>query len=336
MEEKIRVGLVGSGYIADFHARAVQDVEGLELDSVVSPDGNKAEKFAERYHIKNVFTDYDGFIKEHPVDLVILATPNCFHYDQTMKALDENRHVLVEKPMAVRVIEAEEMQTLALSKGLSLMVGQMWRFDREVRWLSGQVQSGRLGRIFKTKGYGIHTNWGPSGWFTQKEKAGGGALPDMGVHAIDTTRLLLGGPEPLRVYAKIGTFMTDYDVDDTGLLIVDWEGGATSVIESGWWQPHMDGPEAGARLYGDQGYGSLFPTFLKKFEAGQNVEETPRFPERIGHCDQHMYTLQMEEMYAAIKEKRQPLPGSAEGIVSLKIIEAAYLSSETGEVISMA
>ena len=335
MENNIRVGIIGSGYIADFHAMGVQAIEGMELSAVVSPNRDKAARFASRYNIGSIFTDFDTFILDQPIDMVVLATPNCFHHDHAVKALTQGIHVLVEKPMAVQVSEAEEMQALALDMGRCLMVGQMWRFDREVRWLTEQVHLGRLGKIFKTKGYGIHMNWGPSGWFTKKETAGGGALPDMGVHAIDTTRLLLGGPKPLRVYAKIGTFMTDYDVDDTGLLIIDWEGGATSVVESGWWQPHMDGPEAGARLYGSGGYGSLFPTSFKTFKGGNIIEETPRFPERIGHCDQHMYTLQMEEMYQAIQEKRQPVPGGAEGIVSLKIIEAAYLSSQTGEAVSI-
>ena len=335
MENNIRVGIIGAGYIADFHARAVQAIKGMALSGVVSPNRDKAARFASRYNIESIFTDFDIFILDPPVDMVVLATPNCFHHDHTVKALQKGVHVMVEKPMAVQVTEAEEMQALALDNGLCLMVGQMWRFDREVRWLMGQVNSGRLGKIFKTKGYGIHTNWGPSGWFTKKETAGGGALPDMGVHAIDTTRLLLGEPKPLRVYAKIGSFMTDFDVDDTGLLMIDWEGGATSVVESGWWQPHMDGPEAGARLYGSKGYGSLFPTFVMTFKDGKNLEVTPRFPERIGHCDQHMYTLQMEEMYRAIQEKRQPLPGGAEGIVSLKIIEAAYLSSKTRKAVSI-
>jgi predicted dehydrogenase len=63
-------------------------------------------------------------------------------------------------------------------------------------------------------------------------------------HAVDATRYLLGDPPPETVYARIGTHNRDYDVDDTGTIIIGWDNGAYSYIESGWWQPHSDGPEA--------------------------------------------------------------------------------------------
>ena len=88
-------------------------------------------------------------------------------------------------------------------------LGHMWRFDTEVNYLKKAVESGRLGRIIKTKGYGIHENWGPSGWFTQKDLAGGGALADMGVHAIDTVRYILGDPKPQTVYAEHPSLRVD-------------------------------------------------------------------------------------------------------------------------------
>src|SRR4030095_12894088 len=65
------------------------------------------------------------------------------------------------------------------------------------------------------------------------------------------------------VFAKIGTYYNDYDVDDTGVIIVEWDNGTTSYIETGWWQPHSDSPEAGAQLYGLKGFGSVFPTRLE-------------------------------------------------------------------------
>jgi len=131
----------------------------------------------------------------------------------------------VEKPMACSVAEAEAMKEQALKEGKVLMVGHMWRFDREVRYLANLVSSEKIGRIFKTTGYGIcriHTNWGPAGWFTQKKLSGGGALVDMGIHAIDTVRFILGDPHPVKVYARIGTYMKDFDVDDTGVLMINY------------------------------------------------------------------------------------------------------------------
>ena len=109
MENNIRIGIIGSGYIADFHAKAVQTTKDMELSGVVSPNRDKAARFASRYNIESIFTDFDTFISDQPVDMVVLATPNCFHHDHAVKALHKGVHVLVEKPMAVRVAEAEEM-----------------------------------------------------------------------------------------------------------------------------------------------------------------------------------------------------------------------------------
>jgi predicted dehydrogenase len=245
-------------------------------------------------------------------------------------------HVLVEKPMAMSAAEAEKMLEASEKSGAILMVAHCWRFDQDVIWL--KAQAARLGKIIRTKGYGVHSNWGPDGWFTKKALAGGGALADMGIHALDTARYLLGDPQPVSVYAKIGTHYKDFDVDDTGVILVEWDNGTTSYIESGWWQPYSDGPEAGTQLYGEKGFGQLFPTrlLLPNAEA-QKVEEVKcgfKFP-RKEHCPQSMYDAQMAYFLACIRENQTPVPGGLEGLVNMKIVDAAYESSRTGKVVEI-
>jgi predicted dehydrogenase len=184
----------------------------------------------------------------------------------------------------------------------------------------------------------VHVNWGPAGWFTQKVLAGGGALADMGIHALDTTRFLLGDPQPVSVYARIGTYYKDFDVDDTGVIIVNWDNGTTSYIESGWWQPHADGPEAATQLYGTQGFGQLFPTRLElpnvKQEKLDVIDPGFVFP-RAEHCPQSMYDDQMAYFIKCIKTGQTPVPCGVEGLVNMKIVDAAYKSARTGRVTSV-
>jgi predicted dehydrogenase len=227
--------------------------------------------------------------------------------------------------------------------GALLMVAHCWRFHEEVQWLREQVGAGRIGPVVRTKGYGVHVNWGPSGWFTQKRYAGGGALADMGIHAIDTARFLLGDPRPASVYARLGTYYGDYDVDDTGLVVVDWDNGVSSYVESGWWQPHADAPEAGTQVYGREGLAQLFPTRLRLPRGpaicgvgGEWNTVDPGFPfPRPEHCPQAMYDAQMAYFVDCVRTGRTPVPGGAEGLVNMRIVDAAYASARSGQVVAV-
>lgn len=333
--KRINVGFVGAGYIAHYHARGLKECEDVTLAAVANPSEDKRLGFAEKYGITRTFEKAEALIDDDGVDAVILSTPNVFHYPHAIRALNAGKHVFVEKPMACSVAQAEDMGKLAAERGLRLMVGHMWRFDREALYLVSEIAGGAIGPVFRTTAYGIHANWGPGGWFAKKELAWGGALADMGIHAIDTTRFLIGDPAPVRVYASIGSRTGKTELDDTGVVMITWETGVTSVVETGWWQPHMDGPEAGTRLYGTGGYASLFPTLVKVHRDDSEVVIRRDFPDRAEHCDQHIYTGQMQEFIAAIREGREPVPGAAEGLVNMRIVEAAYRSSETGKAVEI-
>ncbi|HUH48138.1 MAG TPA: Gfo/Idh/MocA family oxidoreductase, partial [Arenibacter sp.] len=215
--KKIKIALIGAGFIADYHTRGLQTIPGVEIGAVVSKSRENAEKFAEKYHIKKALTDISDLVYDDDLDAVIISTPNKFHAPYALEFLKNGKDVFLEKPMAMNAEEGAQIAATAEKHGQLVMVGHMWRFDTDTRYIKETVDSGILGKIFKTKGYGIHENWGPSGWFTNKELAGGGALADMGVHAIDAVRYILGDPKPIKVYARISTQLGDYEVDDTGI-----------------------------------------------------------------------------------------------------------------------
>lgn len=331
----MKIAFAGTGYINKVHARAAQTC-GLELMAVVNHKAESMAAFGNEFGITRQYKDIEEMLKDGQIDALVVSTPNYLHSPQTIAALNAGIHVMVEKPMAMNTPEAEKMYEASRRTGATLMVAHCWRFDQDVLWLKGQL--GKLGKIIRTKGIGVHTHWGPAGWFTKKEFAGGGAMADMGIHALDTARFLLGDPKPVSVYAKIGTYYKDFDVDDTGTIIVEWDNGATSFIESGWWQPHADGPEAATQLYGTEGFGQLFPTRLeipnkneKKIEV---IESGFEFP-REEHCPQSLYDAQLRYFVECIEKKQTPNPGGPEGIVNMKVIDAAYESSRTGKVVDI-
>jgi len=331
----MRIAFAGTGYINKIHARAAQNCDA-ELVAVVNHKAESMAIFAKEFGIPRQYETVEALLKDGNVDALIVATPNYLHAPQTIAALNEGIHVMVEKPMSMNAPEAEQMCEAAEKSGTLLMVAHCWRFDRDVLWLKEQSQ--KLGKILRTKGIGVHTHWGPSGWFTEKEFAGGGALADMGIHALDTARFLLGDPKPVAVYAKIGTYYQDFDVDDTGVIIVEWDNSATSYIESGWWQPHADGPEAATQLYGTLGFGQLFPTKLELQNIPKQkvdvIDSGFEFP-RQEHCPQSLYDAQLKYFMECIEKNQTPVPGGLEGLMNMKVVDAAYESSHTGKVVEI-
>jgi len=328
----LRIAFTGTGYISKVHAAAAKTA-GAELAAVVNHKPESMAGFARELGIPRQYANINDMLKDGGVDAVVISTPNYLHAPETIAALSAGVHVMAEKPMAMNAAEAEAMAKTSQKSGALLMVAHCWRFDPEVRWLKDQVAAGKLGQIVRTKGYGVHVNWGPGGWFTQKQFAGGGAMADMGIHALDTARFLLGDPKPVSVYARIGTYYKNFDVDDTGVIIVNWDSGATSYIESGWWQPHADGPEAATQLYGRSGFGQLFPTGLR-LPNDQIVNPGFAHP-REPHCPQSLYDSQIAYFIKCIREGRTPTPGGMEGWLNMKVVDAAYESARTGQVVNI-
>jgi predicted dehydrogenase len=314
----VRVALFGCGWIQDFHARGVMAHPLGELVAVANHREATARVFAERYGIERVTTDWEALAADPEIDAAIVATPNALHAPQSIALLRSGKHVLVEKPMAPTVAECDAMVDAARASGAWLMVAHCWRFHDDVIAFRDRVAAGEFGDVVKTRGYGAHANWGPEGWFVDAALAGGGALFDMGVHAIDTARFVLGDPSPGRVCATIGTRYAAgrYEVDDDGILLIGWSNGTNSVIESGWWQPHVGGREADTEVYGTKGYGRIWPP------AGPASAD-----EEDELANQPMYTAQVGAFLDAIDEGLQPRPSGEDGRVVMEVVERAYRSS---------
>jgi predicted dehydrogenase len=312
----VRVALVGTGWIMKFHARGVLDHPGASLAAAANWREESLARFAAEFDVPRTTTRWEDLAEDPEVDAVVIGTPNALHAPQAVAFLRAGKHVLVEKPMATSVAQADEMIAAARTSGAFLMVAHCWRFHEDVRSMRDRIAAGELGEVVKTHGYGVHAGWGPSGWFTDPALAGGGALLDMGVHAIDTARFLLGDPLPRAVCAVVERRYGDYEVDDDGILLIRWEGGTNSIVESGWWQPHLAGLEADTEVYGTGGYDRIW-----HFTEG---------PPGYEHCAQPMYSAQMDAFLSGIEAGEPPRPDGDDGRVVLQIVEDAYRSSAAG------
>ena len=345
---KLNIGIVGTGGMGKIHASAYMKNPNAHVLGVCSITRELAQDFADGkwefvqysegemktralYKIEKVYDTYNDMANDPEIDAVSIVVPNALHYDIAMLMLKNKKHVLIEKPLAINATLASEIVAAARENGVIVATGHMWRFHKDVQYFKKVIDDGILGDIIQTKSYGLHLRWGPDGWFAQKSSAGGGALIDMGVHAIDTTRYLLGDPALKSVYAAVGTKFRDIDVDDFAQIMVKFKNGIVSLFESGWNYPYISGLEASTEIWGTKGYGRIFPTFLSvkigdkwgKFSVEETEEHTSTAP----------YDRQVDNFIDAVRGISKCLVGYDVGLEVLKIVDAAYESAQKDQLI---
>lgn len=296
------------------NANAIR-LAGHEVVGVSGPHQERRTAFAKDQGCRVATLTVEQMLEESGAEALVVCSPNSSHHNDTLVAVQAGVHVLVEKPVTVTVEQCDEIIAIAQKLKVTVGVGHMWRHHKEVIAMRDKVAAGALGHIVRTHSWGVHANWGPSGWFVDPDLSGGGALIDMGIHAIDTARFLLGDPDPVHVHASIGYGkFSDVVVDDDGIVVIDWDNGVRSVIEFGWWQPVLGGLEADTKLYGTKGSEQIWPNFNE-------------FKSDYQHCDVEMYAEQIRDFEDACRSKRDPVGSLTVGRTALSIVRDAYKSA---------
>jgi predicted dehydrogenase len=195
-DEKIGVGLIGTGFARSAQAPAFSLCEGAELMAVCSGRIENAQRVAAEFNIRHVCENYEQLLELDEVSLVVVSTPPYLHYPITMAALEAGKHVICEKPMAMNAAEAREMVELAESRPDQLsIIDHELRFNPTWRRMKELVDDGFLGdlhhiNIIIASGF-RHSALRPWNWWSQKS-AGGGLLGALGSHAVDSVRWLFG------------------------------------------------------------------------------------------------------------------------------------------------
>ncbi len=234
------MALIGCGRISPKHVEAViENSELLKLVAVCDLIPEKAEKTAEKIYSTlgykpKIYKDYKELLKTSDIDFVSIATPSGSHYQITMDCLQSNRHVLVEKPMALSTSHMSEMIKLSRDKNLRLGVCFQNRFNPPIQELRKKIENGALGKIF----YGtISVRWNRNkDYYEQAPWRGtwdqdGGVLMNQSIHGIDLLQWMLGG-KPKRVFGMIKNLNHPYiESEDLGIGVVEFESGAVGIIE---------------------------------------------------------------------------------------------------------
>jgi predicted dehydrogenase len=366
---RLGIGLIGYGSIGKVHAANWRNLHlyyadmpfKLHMRHVATSRNETAENAARMVGFEKASVDYLDLIHDPEVDLVDICGPNHLHHPAFLAAIEAGKHIYCEKPLALNLREADEMRRAALMSDRVIQIAFNYRFIPAVTWAKTMVKAGFLGDtlIFRVK-Y-LHSSYlnpnRPISWRLTKSQAGGGALVDLGSHAIDLMRYLVG--EFRSVFAQTRTFIPDrpvesgsderskVNVDDHALLSINLVAGGLGTVEVS--RVAMGSTDDFSfEIHGTSGaisFNVMNPNCLQVFDASapvmdkdspggyQYLQTMHEYPSRIIPGDRAMVSfMQMHadsqyRMLEAIAGRREPEPSFEDGYRVQAVIEAAYKSA---------
>lgn len=337
--DRVGVGIVGSGFIADLHAAAMKMVPEIDLVAVASPTPGKAAAFARERGIPHAYEDYREMFARSDIQMVSLGLPNDCHAEAAIAAAGAAKHVICEKPLCRTLAEADRMIEACRRAGVHLFYAEELLFAPKYARAKQLVDEGAVGDVFLVHQSEEHD--GPHmPWFWDVERSGGGVLLDMGCHSVEYGRWVLGKPPVKSVYAQLGTYVHRDKTrgEDHSLCIVEYENGAIAVAENSW--AKRGGVDDRCEIYGSRGFtradllrGSALLTYSQE-GYGYAVE-------KAGTTRGYTFTMFEETWnYGFPQELRHfarcvlghetPMETGEDGREVLKILYAAYQSAGEG------
>lgn len=218
MKKRLKVGIISFGYSTKtFHIPFILAHENYELYAVL--ERYKSESI-HAYPFLKLYRDYDEFLNDSNIDLVIITTPNYTHYELTKKALLAGKNVVVDKPFVVNLSEAKELINLAKKNSLILTVYQNRRFDGDFLTVKNLLEKNVLGKIFEFYSHFDRYKEKPVIRWREKNLAGSGLVYDIGSHLIDQAHKLFGPPDSL--FAVNNKIEEKYEVEDYFYIIFEY------------------------------------------------------------------------------------------------------------------
>ncbi len=337
-------GIIGSGMIAQFHAKAIEAMDGSQLRAVYSNDSAKAQAMAESFGCK-ASHDLDAFLADPELDIVTIATPSGAHLEPSLAAARAGKHVICEKPLEITTERVDQMLAAGEKAGVTIAGILNRRFNPCLAALKKATDDGRFGQIAMAdayvKWYRTQEYYDSGAWRGTWALDGGGAIMNQAIHTIDQLLYVAGPVKALS--ATMATLTHErIEVEDTAVAILEFESGARGVIQgsTGCWS--RSGLPAEVHISGENGSACLVDD---KFRLWEFKEERP---EDAVILSDHMVTAggvglgandpsamdfsghksNFEDVVNAINSGRESSVGGAEARKAVALINAIYESAK--------
>lgn len=332
----LKGAVIGCGFFAQNHLHGWADIDGVEIVAVCDLDAEKARAAADRFSIARVYTDARALFESEALDFVDIPTTAETHEALVGLAVEHGVPVIVQKPFAPEIAAAKRMVAKAAAAGVPLAVHEDFRFQNLFRHLKGVLAAGELGRLtFARLSWRTEIDVYANQPYLLKEKRF--IISDVGIHILDLARFLLG--EGRRVFCHTQQIRPGLAGEDAATLLIDHEGGAASVIDISYAAKRDPDPfpETLGEIEGTEGSVLILPDERLRIhtrtggtrEVAITADGRPwtyepwtQIQDSVVHTQRHF-----------IESLRAGRPAETSGADSLNtyaLLEAAYLSAETG------
>lgn len=341
---QLKIGIIGCGGHGRGHIQNYAEIPETEIVAVVDLNPDRVQETAVEFGVPHHYTDYRKMLEHHALDIISLALPPAANRETAINAFEAGANVLVSKPLATNITEAEEMIAVAKRCGKLMSMGLQNRSNPEVQALRQFLADGKLGNVYHTRlwhGHVMHIPGTPTMY--KRHLAGGGVLFHTTVHLLDATLWALGNPKPVRAsaasYQKMRRMktplitwegsVTDCDIEDFNVGLVHFADGSTMAVESNWMM-HPRSRPSGAEILGDWGTASLRPLRVALEEGDSIVDVTPRADETS------QFGSVYQDFCQSILENRLPIVRFSEMLDVQRVMDALYEAAEKGREVTIA
>ena len=329
-EREVRVGLLGLGAIAQVvHLPILANLRNAKLAAVCDVDRPKAKAIASRFAIERLCPNDDSVFTADDIDAIVICTPSHLHESQAIAGLEAGKHVLVEKPLALSADAAARVIAAAERADRTLMVAMNNRYRPDAAALKPFADGGELGRIFLARGAWLNRKVRvvrPT-WRHRQTTAGGGAMMDLGVQALDLAMWLLGFPQAASVVCHMHTD-EGMEVEDTAAMLLRLADGAGVSLTVSW-SLVAERDRHYMRLLGTRGSGAIAPLAVyKEVETGL-LDVTPSLPPGRENLYTASYRAELTHFIDAARGAAEVEPPK-EQVELMRLVALAYESAKEG------
>ena len=339
----MKYALIGCGRIAVNHVKAVAN-NGLEFVAMCDIDAAKFDVMLDkagcgRFPETARYADYRLMLAEHPeIELVAIATESGEHARIALDCIDAGKHLIIEKPIAMSMADADEIVRRADERGVKVSACHQNRFNVAVQQLRQALESGRFGRLSHGS---VHVRWNRGRqYYDQAPWRGtwaqdGGTLMNQCIHGIDLLRWMMGD-EPVEVYGQTRQRLHDYlEAEDVGVAVVRFANGAVATIE-GTSNVYPRNLEETLYVFGENGTVKIGGTSTNNIDVWDFADETEADEANKGleEATSNVYGNGHTALYAdvvdAIENDRRPYVDAVAGRNAVEMVLAVYKSQKTG------